>query len=428
VDVSWLSPAASRPRAGFGPRERCSRRIRVWTWTGIVGAVAIAWVATITAGGSKTALPHAFYIPVIAAAIRFGFRGALVAAMGAGVVAGPLLPLDVAAGTAQAPGNWITRLAFFVVIGQVTAYLAHYSLAAIAVERANRRFCRDVDAAITAGHLRLEYQPVIHVATGEMVGAEALVRWDHPARGPIAPTVFIPHAERSGCVNRVTKFVIAEACRQAGEWRRKGLVADSTFKLAINISGSDLDDENLVVLLRDQLGQHELPGGCLVLEITETDLVANLDRALDSLGELRTLDIDLAIDDFGVGESSLANLHRYPVDVVKIDRLFIARVDNDHGGKNMLRAVIDLSHAMGVRALAEGVETSAQAGLLRELDVDLAQGYLFARPQRPEAIEAALVDPDALRAWNRTCLTGGAPAEAVVPGARPGVNPAEALR
>lgn len=375
----------------------------------------LAWVASMAAGGSKTALPHAFYIPLIAAAIRFGPRVALAAGVTAGLAAGPLLPLDVAAGTTQTPGNWVTRLVFFVVIGQITAYLSHYSGSAIATERANRRFRRDVEEAIAGRQLRLEYQPVIRVATGELVGAEALVRWDHPTRGPIRPSVFIPHAERAGCVDRVTNFVVAEACRQASEWRRKGLVAGSTFKLAVNISGSDLDGEHLVAHLRDQLGKHDLPGSCLVLEITETDLVSNLDRALDSLRELRTLDIDLAIDDFGVGESSLANLHRYPVDVVKIDRLFIARLDTDPDGKNMLRAVIDLSHAMGVSALAEGVETGAQARVLRELHVDLAQGFVFARPQRPEAIDAMLVAPDALRTWSEMCLTGNGPAELATP-------------
>ena len=356
------------------------------------------------AGGSKTAWPHAFYLPVVAAAIRFGPRAALATSLTAGLVAGPLLPLDVAAGTAQGPGNWVARLGFFVVIGQLTAYLSHYSLSAIAAERANRRLRRELDDALTAGQLRVEYQPIIDVATGDMVGAEALVRWDHPVRGPISPAVFIPHAERAGCISHVTHFVITEACRQVGQWRDRCLIPDVGFKLAVNISAGDLDDQHLAGHIRDQLDAANLPGEWFFIEITETDLVADLDRALDALDALRALGIHLAVDDFGVGESSLANLHRYPVDVVKIDRLFINRLDDGADGENMTRAVIDLAHAMGVRALAEGVETPTQAAMLRELHADLAQGYLFSRPQRPELIEAMLADPGTVRTSNRIHL------------------------
>ena len=151
----------------------------------------------------------------------------------------------------------------------------------------------------------------------------------------------------------------------------------------------------------------ERAGHWLFIEITETDLVADLDRALDALDALRTLGIHLAIDDFGVGESSLANLHRYPVDVVKIDRLFINRLDDGADGRNMTKAVIDLAHAMGVRALAEGVETPAQAAMLRDLHADLTQGYLFSRPQRAQVIEAILADPDTFRTTNQTHLSCG---------------------
>ena len=358
----------------------------------VVIAIGLAWVATYLAGGSSTAVPHAFYVPIIVAAVRFGSAGALVTSLVAGLVVGPLMPLDVAARIAQSPGNWATRLVIFVVIGQFTAYLVRHSLPSLTTELGDRRTRNEIRDAIAQGQMRVEYQPIVELASGEVVGAEALVRWDHPTRGLIGPDEFVCEAERTGCIGDITRFVLAEACTQVARWRTGVLSGCEQFKIAVNLSGADLSDDGLALFVGDVLAESGLPNDWLHLEVTETALVADVDAATNSLMALRVLGVRLALDDFGTGASSLAHLHRFPLDVVKIDRLFVTRAETHEYSAILTNGIISLTHTMGLTTVAEGIETDGQAQMLRDFGCELAQGFLFSRPLRPENFETFYTD------------------------------------
>lgn len=188
------------------------------SWVGT--AIGMGWLATYLSGGSHTAVPHVFYLPIVVAAVRFGAAGAFVVSLVAGLVVGPLMPLDVAAGLVQSPGNWATRLVVFLVIGQFTAYL-------------------------------VRHRPIVELASGDVVGAEALVRWDHPTRGLIGPDVFVSEAERIGCVGDITRFVLTQACAQVADWRCGVLSDCERFKIAVNLSGADLGNDGLPLFVGD---------------------------------------------------------------------------------------------------------------------------------------------------------------------------------
>ncbi|MFP5256929.1 MAG: EAL domain-containing protein [Acidimicrobiia bacterium] len=398
--------------AGLSLRDRTERRAVATSSAGdvglaalcVIGSLFLSWAFTYWAGGSKTVLPHAFYLPVVMAAIRFGTRGALITAVAAGLAVGPLMPLDVAAGTAQSTPNWGGRMVFFVLVGQLVAYLSHHSVPSLTRELALRRFRGELDTAIGTGQLRLEYQPIVELADGSLAGVEALIRWEHPDRGSIAPDSFIPEAERAGCIHRVTRFVITEACRQLDRWR-SALPAGLEFTLAVNVSALDLADDTLPGFIAEVLEHHRLPNHWLHLEITETAIVADLDAAIDGLMRLRMLGLRIAIDDFGTGESSLASLHRFPADVVKIDRFFVRHLGDHATGRALAHGVVTLAHTLDMGTVAEGIETADQARALRDMGCPRAQGYLFARPMGPTSIAEVLADPASFQRANRAHLT-----------------------
>lgn len=204
----------------------------------VVTGVVLVWAATYLAGGSMTAVPHAFYLPIIVSAIRFGPRAALGVSIVAAVASGPLMPLDVHAGTVQSPANWITRGLIFVLIGQITAYLVRHSISSIVGEASGRRLRRDLVEATEANQLRLDYQPIIDLRKGGIAGVEALIRWDHPDRGLLGPDQFVPHAERADCIDLITRWVVSEACQQTAEWRTGPLDGHEAFTMAVNPVGS----------------------------------------------------------------------------------------------------------------------------------------------------------------------------------------------
>jgi EAL domain-containing protein (putative c-di-GMP-specific phosphodiesterase class I) len=369
-----------------------------------VGALGLAWIATYAAGGSKTALPHAFYVPVILCAIRFGHRGALLVSVAAGVVAGPLTPLDVQAGTSQQVDNWVARIVAFVVIGQLTAYLSRHSLPSLTNELAGHRFRHQFREAISNGQIRLEYQPIVDLATGDLAGVEALARWDHPEYGAIPPDEFIKEAERRQCISELTRHLIAQACGEVAEWRNSLLRDQPLFKLAVNVSAADISDPELCDHVSAVLDDTGLPNHWLYLEITETALVDDIDAVVERLMDLRMVGIRLAIDDFGTGESSLAHLQQYPIDVLKIDRAFVNRVDTQPPTDVLAHGIIALAQAMDLRTVAEGIETGGQARVVRDLGCTMGQGYLFSRPLDVAAIEAILKNPRMFRYRNLSHL------------------------
>jgi diguanylate cyclase (GGDEF)-like protein/PAS domain S-box-containing protein len=232
------------------------------------------------------------------------------------------------------------------------------------------------------GELSLHYQPELDLETHGIVGVEALVRWQSPTRGSVPPDRFIPVAEASGLILPLGEFVLREACGQAARWEDDGVLPDG-FITWVNVSGKQLTAGGLAELVRSVLKDSGLPGTRLGLEVTETAIVGEgppSDRALAQLKEVRDLGVRIAIDDFGTGFSSLGHLRRFPVDLIKVDRSFIHGVQSDPKDAAITANLASLAHALGLQAIAEGVESDEQLASVRELGCDLAQGFLFARP------------------------------------------------
>jgi EAL domain-containing protein (putative c-di-GMP-specific phosphodiesterase class I) len=259
-------------------------------------------------------------------------------------------------------------------------------------EEAVRRLetAADLRRGIEGDQLEVYYQPIVNVQTATTVGAEALVRWHHPHRGLVGPAEFIPDAEATGLIVPLGRWVLAEACRQAQSWRLAGLTGD-TFYISVNLSARQLQDAALVADVTAALRDSGLPARALVLEVTESAVIGDLDLAIAQLHALKDLGLRLAVDDFGTGYSSLSYLRNLPVDVVKIDKSFIDRITLDAEGAAMVRGVIDLSSALGLTSIAEGVEKGDQLALLEQLGCDSVQGYVFAKPMPGAEFVAALM-------------------------------------
>jgi diguanylate cyclase (GGDEF)-like protein/PAS domain S-box-containing protein len=230
--------------------------------------------------------------------------------------------------------------------------------------------------AINSGGLELYYQPIVDLASGEMVGVEALVRWQHPVRGLLGPDEFVPLAERSGLIVDLGAWVLHDACHQASKWQaargdRRGLF------MSVNVSARQLDDPVFVTTVSDALERTRLDPAALCLEITETAVMANPDRAQQAVQPLQDLGVQLAIDDFGTGYASLTYLRRLRAGAVKIDRSFVDGLGREHDDTTIVSAVIGLAHAMGLSVTAEGIETAEQLLILRDMGCQNAQGYLM---------------------------------------------------
>ncbi|MGW4946906.1 putative bifunctional diguanylate cyclase/phosphodiesterase [Actinoplanes sp. NPDC004185] len=229
--------------------------------------------------------------------------------------------------------------------------------------------------------LELHYQPKINLASGAICGVEALLRWHHPVRGAVSPAEFIPIAETTGLINRLTVSVLRHAIRQGRDWLDEG----RPIAIAVNLSPRCLLDPMLVEQITDLLHDFRLPATLLRLEVTETAVMAKPALALNTLTRLHELGIKLSIDDFGTGYSSMAYLKRLPIDELKVDRTFVMGMDGDPNDAALVRAAIDLGHNLGLTVVAEGVETAAHVAALRKLGCDVAQGYHYARPMPPAA-------------------------------------------
>ena len=247
----------------------------------------------------------------------------------------------------------------------------------------------DLRRGIENGQLEVFYQPIVNVHTGTAIGAEALARWHHPRRGLVSPIEFIPVAESTGLIVPLGKSVLTQACRQIQAWRRSGLV-DDAFCISVNLSARQLQDPALLDDVAEAIRDADLPASAIVLEVTETTLMEDLDTALARLQALKDLGLRLAVDDFGTGYSSLSYLRNLPVDVVKIDKSFVDRITLDTEGAALVRSVIDLTNALGLSSIAEGVEQHDQLALLDELGCDNVQGYLFAQPVPSDQFAATL--------------------------------------
>jgi diguanylate cyclase len=237
--------------------------------------------------------------------------------------------------------------------------------------------------ALERGELLLYYQPKADLHSGQVLGVEALVRWQHPVHGLLAPGEFIPLAERTGLIHPLTRWVLDAALRQAAEWRRAG----QHLSIAVNVSTRSLLDREFPDQVADRLSAWEVPASSLVLEVTESAVMADPALALEILGRLHALGVGLAVDDFGTGYSSMAYLKALPVDELKVDRSFVGQMATSNSDAVIVRSTIDLGHNLGLHVVAEGVENQATWEELAALGCDTAQGYHLGRPMPADELE-----------------------------------------
>jgi EAL domain-containing protein (putative c-di-GMP-specific phosphodiesterase class I) len=243
---------------------------------------------------------------------------------------------------------------------------------------------RDLRQAARNGELMLHYQPKLDIRNGRVRQAEALLRWQHPQFGNVSPAEFIVLAERTGSIQILTNWVIEESMRQLAEWARRGL----HVQLSVNISADDLLGGDLPDRVSDLLKLYRVPAEQLIFEITESAVMREPEQSLKVLNRLRECGISLSVDDFGTGYSSLAHLKRLPVQELKIDQSFVRNLDETSEDAVIVRSTIEMSHNLGLKVVAEGVEYEHSLRLLERWHCDTAQGYLISRPLNAVAFEA----------------------------------------
>jgi diguanylate cyclase (GGDEF)-like protein len=246
--------------------------------------------------------------------------------------------------------------------------------ARMGVEVRERRLLEhDLRHAVARGEMQLVYQPQTDVGSGAVIGFEALLRWKHPERGYVSPALFIPIAEESDAILQIGEWVLREACREAATW-------SNPLSIAVNVSAVQIHSPHFVGLVHEVLLKTGLAPGRLEVEVTETALISDPNRALLTLRQLKSLGLRIAMDDFGTGYSSLSNLRSFPFDKIKIDGSFVRSVDSNEQTAAIVRSVLGLGRGLGLPVLAEGVETDAELGFLAAEQCHAAQGYLMGRP------------------------------------------------
>lgn len=358
---------------------------------GLVVAVMllVCWAVTNLGGGAAIVPAHYFYIPILFAGVRFGARGSFVTSVVAAILAGPLTYADTSTRTPQTLTDWGLRGLFFVVIGQVLTAMAGIAASAREAELADLTIAKRLSAAMDESRLVVFFQPIVSLSEpGRLLGAEALVRLDDPPHGLVGPVDFIPSAERSGMIRPLGEHVLRTACRQVVAWRSAGLISDD-FTLSVNVSPRQLDAVDFADRVGSVLAATGMDPARLQLEITETCVAEHRGRFLDALHSLRRLGVELALDDFGTGHSTLAEVQQLPIDVIKVDRQFVATLSR--GNAAIVANVVDLARSVGMSTIAEGVETAEQEQLLVSLGCDAAQGYLYGAAVAAEDFAVRLV-------------------------------------
>jgi EAL domain-containing protein (putative c-di-GMP-specific phosphodiesterase class I) len=250
----------------------------------------------------------------------------------------------------------------------------------------------DLERALAHHEFVLHYQPIVELATQRVVAMEALLRWEHPTRGLIAPGEFIPLAEDTGLIVPIGTWVLETACREAQSLIETHGGRD--LRVTVNLSARQLQRPEIVDEVRAALRSSGLEPARLVLEITESMMMNDIEATIGRLHELKSLGVSLAIDDFGSGYSSLSYIQRFPVDILKVDRAFVNALGDEGDGSALIEAIIGLAGVLELRPVAEGVENSRQLERLLHLDCALGQGFLFARPLARDAIDALLAGDD----------------------------------
>jgi EAL domain-containing protein (putative c-di-GMP-specific phosphodiesterase class I) len=245
----------------------------------------------------------------------------------------------------------------------------------------------ELHRAVDRGEFVVYYQPEIELASGRIVGAEALVRWQHPKHGLLQPGVFIGLAERTGLIVPIGRQVLEQACRQLHVWSRRD---DAPSRVSVNLSPRQLRDPRLIHTVADAIGVSGIRPGQLTLEITETATISMASRRVRILEDLKMLGVSLALDDFGKGYSSLNRLRRLPVETLKVDRTFVRRIRRDVRDAAIVRAIIQMGHSFGLSIVAEGVTSTEEADFLLEQSCETAQGFLYSQPVATPEFERLL--------------------------------------
>ena len=268
--------------------------------------------------------------------------------------------------------------------GRNTLEFYRQEMASESLDRLNLE--NELRGALTRGEFLLHFQPQVNLITGELAGVEALVRWQHPSRGLLPPGTFIPIAEEIGIIGDIGDWVLTEACRQMVAWHTSG---PRIPRVAVNLSVQQLERGALTRRISQLLEDHRLPAEELELEVTESMIMRQADRAIATLRELRALGVGISVDDFGTGYSSLGYLRRLPLNRLKIDRSFVTDIGQDKDAAMIARAIIGLGSSLGFEVVAEGIETADQAAFLRAEGCQIGQGYLFGRPVSADALATA---------------------------------------
>ncbi len=258
---------------------------------------------------------------------------------------------------------------------------------------------RELRQAVSRGDLVLYYQPVVELVSARIIGVEALVRWNHRELGLVPPSDFIDLAEECGLVGEIGRWALQESCRQGVLWQRHAMPGGH-FKMAVNVSVRQLEP-GLPRMVHDMLAASGLPGRALTLEMTETVLMDRTEEVVDLLTHVKKLGVSIAVDDFGTGYSSLSYLSRFPVDILKIDKSFVAHVGEDSGRGELVRTIVSLGDSLRLDTVAEGIETPDQRNSLEEMGCIFGQGYLFSRPLPPEEIDELLEEQSRAEALTR---------------------------
>lgn len=251
----------------------------------------------------------------------------------------------------------------------------------------------DLRKAVNQQEFQVYYQPIVALNTGKIAGFEALVRWNHPHRGFISPLDFIPVAEETGLITQIDTWVMREACQQLQIWQEQKLTQEP-LTISVNLSGRQFSQSNLIEQIDEIFQKNQLSPQSLKLEITESVLINNSQSAMAIIQELKKRQIQLSLDDFGTGYSSLSYLHCFPINTLKIDKSFVKRMEESQKNMGLVPAIMSMAHTMGIKVIAEGIETSGQLAQLRALNCDFGQGYLFSRPVESKLASALIMaDP-----------------------------------
>lgn len=261
-----------------------------------------------------------------------------------------------------------------------------------------------IHKALENNEFKLVYQPQINLKSGEIVGVEALLRWEHPEHGIISPCEFIPFAEESGLIVEVGHWVLRSALAELSRWKTAGL---PSVRMSINMCARQLVEKNIISVIKQTLKEFDLPGHALEIEITENTIMDDMDSIVRKLKELSEYGVTIAIDDFGTGYSSLSYLHRLPIQTLKIDRTFLKENRFSKGDNTIVNTIVAMAKGLQLNVVAEGVETQAQLDYLRGIDCNEAQGFLFGKPLQPEIIAQLLIqEPQTMPGNSRNGLAG----------------------